>query len=240
MYTKKNNIVYKDGKEIANYQEFLEFLDFFSNVDGKLQEHDRKFEYSDAIKLRNKFSPFKALTRTRPFESKIQRGNCIFKNVDAVKTRNIDFDVIVDTRKGARPLQRGLVWTLLQKQSLIETILKDIKIPAISVCVLEKENGEEIYQIIDGKQRLTTILAFSNNEFPIVIDGVEYFYKDFDSVTQHDFKRPIYADVFYSHELDKNVKNSQFFLTDADKIAWFKKINFAGTPQDLEHLKDFE
>jgi hypothetical protein len=240
MYSKKNNIVYKDGKEIANYQEFLEFLNYYSTVDSKFVEHERIFEYSDAIKLRNKFSPFGVLTKTRPFESKIQRGNCIFRNCDYAKTRNIDFDVIVTTTKGARPLQRGLVWTLLQKQSLIETILKDIRIPPISVCVLKNIKDEEIYQIIDGKQRLTTILSFANNEFPIVIDGVEYFYKDFDSVTQHDFKRPIYADVFYSYELEKNVKNSQFFLSDDDKIAWFKKINFAGTPQDLEHFKNFE
>lgn len=239
MYTKKNNIVYKDGNEIANFQEYLEFLEFYYKI-GKQDDYKKVFEYSDALNLRDKFSPIKSLTKTEPFERRIQRGNMLFRNSNDMQRATLDFDVIVNTPKGQKPLQRGLVWTLLQKQSLIETKLKGIKIPPMSVCIFENKKGEKIHQIIDGKQRLTTILAFINNEFPIIVNDVEYFYKNFDRITAFEFDREIHADVFYSYEDAKSEKSSEFFLADADKIAWFKKINFAGTPQDLEHLKDFE
>jgi Protein of unknown function DUF262 len=54
-----------------------------------------------------------------------------------------------------RRYQRKLVWTLEEKQKLIDSILKDYPIPAI---LLAEKEGK--YEIIDGLQRLHAILSF--------------------------------------------------------------------------------
>ena len=50
-----------------------------------------------------------------------------------------------------RRYQRKLVWTLKEKQKLIESILKKYPIPAILIAEREQEPGT--YEIIDGLQR---------------------------------------------------------------------------------------
>jgi uncharacterized protein with ParB-like and HNH nuclease domain len=60
-------------------------------------------------------------------------------------------------------LQRGYVWTLLQKQALIISMLKGIKMP--HMVFVQKENY--ILEVIDGKQRLSTMVDFCKNEFQI-------------------------------------------------------------------------
>ncbi|GGY63302.1 hypothetical protein GCM10010363_50970 [Streptomyces omiyaensis] len=61
-----------------------------------------------------------------------------------------------------RRYQRKLVWTLEEKQKLIESVLKRYPIPA--VLLAERENGD--YEVIDGLQRLHTLLSFAETAFP--------------------------------------------------------------------------
>lgn len=70
-----------------------------------------------------------------------------------------------------RRYQRKLVWTLLEKQRLIESILKRYPIPAILVA--EREGGTGTYEIIDGLQRLHAIVSFIETAFP-TIDGKHF------------------------------------------------------------------
>jgi hypothetical protein len=70
-----------------------------------------------------------------------------------------------------RRYQRKLVWTLEEKQRLIESILKKYPIPAILLAEREKTPGT--YEIIDGLQRLHAIVSFIEMSFPS-IDGA-YF-----------------------------------------------------------------
>ncbi|MBQ9200623.1 MAG: DUF262 domain-containing protein [Lachnospiraceae bacterium] len=59
--------------------------------------------------------------------------------------------------------QRGEVWSINKKKKLIDSILRDWKIPPIHV--VEGENG--IDEVLDGQQRLNSIKCFFNNEFPV-------------------------------------------------------------------------
>ena len=59
--------------------------------------------------------------------------------------------------------QRGLVWKTKQKSELIESILMGIPLPLIYV----KEDEKGVYLIVDGKQRLSTLFSFINNEFAL-------------------------------------------------------------------------
>jgi len=62
-----------------------------------------------------------------------------------------------------RRYQRKLVWTLEEKQKLIESILKKYPIPAILVA--EREGHPGTFEIIDGLQRLQAIMSFIETSF---------------------------------------------------------------------------
>ena len=68
-----------------------------------------------------------------------------------------------------RRYQRKLVWTLDEKQKLVESVLKKYPIPAILLA--ERDTGE--YEIIDGLQRLHTLMSFIETGFA-TLDS-EYF-----------------------------------------------------------------
>lgn len=58
------------------------------------------------------------------------------------------------------PFQRKPVWTNKQRSFLIESILMDVPIPEVYVQVYQADDGTEQYGVVDGQQRLRTILQF--------------------------------------------------------------------------------
>jgi len=68
-----------------------------------------------------------------------------------------------------RRYQRKLVWTTDEKQRLVESILKRYPVPAI----LLAEKGTGDYEIIDGLQRLHTIVSFIETSFA-TLDGKRF------------------------------------------------------------------
>jgi Protein of unknown function DUF262 len=58
------------------------------------------------------------------------------------------------------PFQRKPVWTDKQRSFLIESVLMDIPIPEVYVQVTQADDGTEQYGVVDGQQRLRTILQF--------------------------------------------------------------------------------
>ncbi|WP_082618266.1 DUF262 domain-containing protein [Oerskovia sp. Root22] len=55
--------------------------------------------------------------------------------------------------------QRADVWPTGDAQKLIESIVRGIPLPSVIILERETENGTE-YEVVDGKQRLTSILRF--------------------------------------------------------------------------------
>ena len=67
------------------------------------------------------------------------------------------------------------VWNTKRKKLLIDSILKGWKIPKIYL----NNSSEQEYEIIDGQQRIYTILEFLANGFKIEMkDGNKVFFKD--------------------------------------------------------------
>lgn len=62
------------------------------------------------------------------------------------------------------PYQRRSVWSPADKRYFIDTILGNYPSPPIFLHKTIDENGEATYHVVDGKQRLQTIIEFVNNK----------------------------------------------------------------------------
>lgn len=75
--------------------------------------------------------------------------------------------------------QRSLVWERARKSNLIESLILSYPVPQVYARrIIGKENkkGDSIYFILDGKQRLSTIKEFLNDEFALTkLSPVTYF-----------------------------------------------------------------
>ncbi|MFK5975639.1 MAG: DUF262 domain-containing protein, partial [Sulfurovum sp.] len=90
-----------------------------------------------------------------PAEVRIQR------DMFSVRELKMDYE---DKRLMLAPnFQREFVWNLKQKSELIESILMGIPLPM--VYFFEGDNG--IIQVVDGKQRLTSLFEFLDNKYPL-------------------------------------------------------------------------
>ena len=159
-------------------------------------------------------------------------GQALIK--DPMGDRGKIFDTDVYLEKYKINLQRPYVWTYPQQNAFIQSVLYNKIITPVVVIAHSVTNetlGEQIYYIIDGKQRLTTIHKFMNNEFQVEIGSEKYFYKDFDDELKTYFDRNldygIEAIFYYSYPDNP--------ITDDEKIQIFNYYNFTGTPQAEEH-----
>lgn len=130
-------------------------------------------------------------------------------------------------------LQRGLVWTQVQKEQLILSMLRGVTLSKFVIVQHRSGAGDEhtIVKVIDGKQRISTIFSFIQNEFPVFIEGNEVYFKDLHKYCQKDITDPAQCrwDVHYSYDGNP--------ITDDTLIQLFEQVNFLGTPQDVDHLE---
>ena len=62
------------------------------------------------------------------------------------------------------PWQRGEVWSPKKKKAVVESIMLGIPLPAI---ILHKNSATGGHEVIDGQQRLRSIVQFVENKFPL-------------------------------------------------------------------------
>lgn len=149
------------------------------------------------------------------------------KKGEPESTENIDFNVWLP--KYNRNLQRDFVWTLPQKQEFIRSILMHRCIPPISIIYYD----HKVFKIIDGKQRLSTLIDFYFNKFPLLIDGTEYYYRDFGWFAK-------YAISQFTFDVNLTYEYPDDMISDDDKIRWYMQINYAGTKQKTSFMNDLQ
>jgi hypothetical protein len=81
--------------------------------------------------------------------------------------------------------QREAVWTLSQKQLLIDSLLVEIDVPKLYIREIDKDNYE--FEVVDGQQRLRAVFEFFNDEFKMP--------RDADDVDGHVVKDRFYSDL---------------------------------------------
>jgi hypothetical protein len=69
--------------------------------------------------------------------------------------------------------QRQEVWSRSKKQNLIDSILRGWKLPKFYFLKLSED--PESYEVVDGQQRLVTILEFFENELPLAEEAAKRF-----------------------------------------------------------------
>jgi hypothetical protein len=69
------------------------------------------------------------------------------------------------------PYQReSFVWSIEQQQLFVDSLLNGFDVPKIYLHDLRGEHPTKVYAIVDGKQRLTTIWRFLQDELPLAPD----------------------------------------------------------------------
>jgi len=148
---------------------------------------------------------------------------------------NCNWNPYVYDKKGEKKYyQRPLVWSLKDKQLLIESIYQGIDCGKVLIRErswedLEKmaANGETelaFKDIVDGKQRLDAVRGFTLNEYP---DLNGNYFGDLSAYSQHLFDN---HQLFSYAEMPANT-------TDEEVLSQFLKLNFTGVPQSIEHIE---
>lgn len=131
------------------------------------------------------------------------------------------------------PYQRRSVWTQTFRDYFIETLLLDYPAPTIFLYEEISAAGVTTYNVVDGKQRLTCIFSFINNEFPVsencpIEDLRGSYFQEF----SNDLKNKFWSYTFSVEYLPTN--NESIINNIFDRI----NRNVAKlTSQELRHAK---
>lgn len=125
--------------------------------------------------------------------------------------------------------QRGLVWTIEQKQAFIKALMiGKAEIQPIFIRNPKKCKGE--LEVLDGKQRLTTILEYIRGEFEV--EG--FYYKDLNS---SDIQILNYTPMVYTEIKYYDNKVGLTMMPTEQKIELFLQVNGYGQHVSDEHLE---
>lgn len=136
--------------------------------------------------------------------------------------------------------REGNVWTEIEKSYLIDTILKNFPMPPIFLHQhIDNLTGKTLYDVVDGKQRLSAIISFLNNEIAVpenfsedgfgdkCLEGL--FFKDFDEANVSDWKK-----LLWKYEI-----TIEYIETDDVSVVnhIFDRLNRNGEPLTYQELR---
>ncbi|WP_145253525.1 DUF262 domain-containing protein [Pseudomonas sp. DE0157] len=131
------------------------------------------------------------------------------------------------------PYQRRSVWSPRDKRFFIDTILNNYPAPPIFLHKTLQENGKATYHVVDGKQRLQTIIDFTAGKIRIPDDFADINlqkkrWKDLDKSTREIFWNYVLIVEMVPEVSDAAIRNT------------FERINRNSrklTPQEMRHAK---
>lgn len=144
-----------------------------------------------------------------------------------VQSGKIDFSHIV---------QRSYVWERSRKSALIESMILGYPIPPIFAKRIPDENGKNntTYFIMDGKQRLSSIAGFLNDEYALTeIPAIRYVDDTSGEKTETDISGMKFSEL--PEQLQDNLNTVMISVTYFDNLTpyeereLFKRLN-AGKP----------
>lgn len=154
---------------------------------------------------------------------------------DGVVATELNWNPYVYDKDGNKlRYQRDFVWSLEDKQNLVESIYQNIDCGKIVIrlrgwneLVAMRKAGEtelSFRDVVDGKQRLDAVRGFIENEYP---DMHGNYYSDLSNAAQRAFTK---HQLFSYAEMPEDTK-------DENVLNQFLKLNFCGVPQSREHIE---
>ena len=131
------------------------------------------------------------------------------------------------------PYQRRSVWNQDYKDYFIDTVLHGYPAPAIFIYQEITPEGVSKVSVVDGKQRLSTLFQFVNNEFPVYEKTrIQRFrgkyFQDLETKDKQEFWKYQFA-IEYLPSSDEDVIGNIFDRINRNVIKL--------TPQELRHAK---
>jgi len=184
---------------------------------GYVSEKDMYVAWHDIAKYRSKAENAKLESFSVEEDVFVNFSNrCIN---DLVHSMYFHFGIDMD-----QDYQRGHVWELEDKQKLIESMFNNIDIG--KVVLIHRDYGDEkLYEMLDGKQRLTAFIEFKERRF-------SYKGKFWDDLSWKDQARLENYLVAVGEIRSRGSKA----LSKAQKYKAFLKLNTAGKPQEKCHI----
>ena len=128
--------------------------------------------------------------------------------------------------------QRGLVWTLDQKRDYILALFNGKATIEPTIAEYYQDDYKcHIMEVIDGKQRLTTVFDFINNKFSIIVDEIEVYFRN---LIEKDQRFLIKHDVKETRIMSRDISKE---VPIGDILDIFIEINEKGTKMSDDHLK---
>lgn len=154
--------------------------------------------------------------------------------VDGVKINELNWNPwVIDVDGEKQHYQRDFVWSMKDRQLLIESIYNQVTIGTFifrshgyKYCEKLIKSGETdvaFKDIVDGKQRLNAIIEFVKGNFP---DFAGNYFGDFSESAKRKFLN--YSRLSFG-ELEEGT-------SDTDTIKVFLNTNFAGVPMSRDHI----
>lgn len=168
-------------------------------------------------------------------------------SIGEVVTMYDEMEIIVDPE-----FQRLFRWNVGQKSKLIESLLLGIPIP--SIFVFEKDNGT--WELIDGLQRLSTILEFMGKlrdpnggiQPPSILEATKYLPSLSDAVweTSNAIQgTPVVDQKALDKSLQLAIRRSRLAVEilkrpsdDQTKFDLFQRLNAGGTQANAQELRN--
>lgn len=160
-----------------------------------------------------------------------------------VKNEKINFEHIS---------QRSFCWERARKSNLIESMILSYPIPQVFAKRLvgeENKKGNSIYFVLDGKQRLSTVKEFLNDEFALTkLQPITYFDDELDKEVTLDISNKKFSEL---PDGLKDLLNTVTFsivyfdnLTKEEEKIMFRKLNngkaLSTKSRTLASAKDIE
>ncbi len=129
--------------------------------------------------------------------------------------------------------QRRPVWSADQSSYLIDTILNGLPFPEIYIRASTSLDGRTTYEVVDGQQRVRSILDFARNDLELSGEEVTppFLGKSFDDLP------PEQKTAFWDYDV---VTRELHDATDGDIRDLFRRLNISAinlNDQELRHAK---
>lgn len=153
----------------------MENVDFIIRCIRKEKKKMAKFDQDIVLAENENIDKYDVEVNEYEKKRKLLENTRILKQTWSVK------EIYRKIKKGELVLspgyQRNEIWNIHKKTAFIESLFMEILVPPVYVVEVpsEKALDENFYEVVDGKQRLSTIRDFLENKFALSEKDLEYY-----------------------------------------------------------------